>query len=251
MIDSGLWDEVAKASMIVPQWVVLGDFNQFGAIADTYCGRAAPSPQGSDLLRELTGGHRLVMCENKRSDPELFSFVHGVLSNTHDLPEILAQARQQFPLTGRPVRYNLCLSHATRVRINRMANDREKQGHPEAIHLRAAGGSCEDNAPQSFSTWRGQELIGAGGRAKKGIFYVVQSATEDRIVVEGNGQTLTLTHEAAAKNLRLTHALTYASCQGLSLAGVRLTDTYSPHFTWRHLFVGASRCTSARLLEVV
>ena len=250
-IDAGLWDEIAKASLIVPQWIVCGDFAQFQAICDTFCGRPAPSPQGSDLLRELTGGHSLVMCENKRSDPELFSFVQAVLSSTHDLPEILAQARLQFPLSLRPARYNLCLSHSTRVRINRLANDREKQGHPEAIHLRASASSCGDNVPQSFWTWAGQELIGAGGRAKKGIFYVVQSATEDRIVVEGNGQTLALTHEAAAKSLRLTHALTYASCQGLSLAGVRLTDTYSQHFTWRHLYVGASRCTSARLLEVV
>jgi hypothetical protein len=251
MIGCQLWDEVSKASMIVPQWIVLGDFNQFGAINDTFCGVQAPSPQGSDLLRELTGGHRLVMCENKRSDPELFAFVQAVLANTHDLPELLAQARRQFPLTGMPARYNLCLSHATRLRVNRMANDREKLGHPEAIHLKTSGLSCGDNAPQSFWTWVGQEVIGAGGRTKKGIFYVVQSLSEDRIVVEGNGQSLTLTHEAAAKTLRLTHALTYASCLGLSLAGVRLTDTYSPNFTWRHLYVGASRCTGARLLEVV
>ena len=67
----------------------------------------------------------------------------------------------------------------------------------------------------------------------------------------GGGQTLSLTHEAAAKFLRLSSALTYASCQGLSLAGVKLMDTSSPHFTWRHLYVGASRCTGARLLEVV
>ena len=71
MINSGLWDEIAKASMLVKQWVVLGDFNQFGAICDFHCGRPAPSPEGSDLLRELTGGHRLVMTENKRSDPAL------------------------------------------------------------------------------------------------------------------------------------------------------------------------------------
>ena len=79
----------------------------------------------------------------------------------------------------------------------------------------------------------------------------MQSASDDRVVLEGNGQTLSLTPEATARSLRLTHALTYASCQGLSLKGVRLLDTSSPHFTWRHLYVGASRCTSARLLEVV
>ena len=55
MINSSLWDEIAKASMLVKQWVVLGDFNKFGAISNTFCGRPAPSPEGSDLLRELTG----------------------------------------------------------------------------------------------------------------------------------------------------------------------------------------------------
>ena len=236
--------------MIEKQWVVLGDFHQFGAIADTYCGREAPSPQHSDLLAELTGGHRLVMTENRRSDPELFDFIQKVLANTHDLSEILGQARQQFPVSGLPVRYNLCISHATRRRINALANARERQAHPEAISIKAEGG-CGDNAPQSFWTWPGQELIGAGARAKKGIFYTVVDATCTHLVVEGNGQTLSLTHEAAAKSLRMTHALTYASCQGLSLAGVRLLDTSNIHFTWRHLFVGASRCTAARLLEVV
>ena len=50
--------------------------------------------------------------------------------------------------------------------------------------------------------------------------------------------------------LRLSHALTYAACQGLSLPGVRLLQTDSPHFGWKHLYVGSSRCTSSRLLEV-
>jgi hypothetical protein len=31
---------------------------------------------------------------------------------------------------------------------------------------------------------------------------------------------------------------------------VRLLETDSPHFSWKHLYVGASRCTSSRLLEV-
>ena len=132
-----------------------------------------------------------------------------------------------------------------------MANDREKLGRPEAIHLRTSGLSCGDNAPQSMWVWPGLELIGAGGRARKGVFYLVQSVTDDRVVVEGGGATLCLTHEAASKHLRLASALTYASCQGLSLAGVSLMDSRSPHFTWRHLYVGVSRCTSARLLEVV
>jgi len=235
----------------VKQWVVLEDFNQFGAIADTFCGRPAPSPQGSDLLRELTGGHRLVLTENKRSDPELFDFITGLLSNTQDLQENLLKVRQPFPLQNRPARYSLSISHCTRIRVNRLANERERKEHPEAILLKVGRVATKDNNPQSMWIWPGQELIGAGGKAKKGLFYRVTSCTQERVVLEGNGETpLGVSAENAVKHLRLTHCLTYASCQGLSLVGVRLLETESPHFSWRHLYVGASRCTSSRLLEV-
>ena len=64
------------------------------------------------------------------------------------------------------------------------------------------------------------------------------------------GHIKELTAEAAAKSLRLSHCITYASCQGLSLDGVRLLETSSPHFTWKHLYVGCSRCTSSETLQV-
>ena len=47
-------------------------------------------------------------------------------------------------------------------------------------------------------------------------------------------------------------AITYASCQGLTLRGrVWLCDTLNPHFSVKHLYVGASRATSAELLSVL
>ena len=51
---------------------------------------------------------------------------------------------------------------------------------------------------------------------------------------------------------RLCHAITYASCQGLTLRGrVWLCDADNPHFSVKHLYVGASRATSAELLSVL
>ena len=136
------------------------------------------------------------------------------------------------------------------MRVNRVANELERVQHPEAILLKVGRVATKDNNPQSIWIWPGLELIGAGGRAKKGLFYRVVSCTDERVTLEGNGETLGLSADNAVKHLRLTHCLTYASCQGLSLAGVRLLETDSPHLTWRHLFVGASRATSSRLLEV-
>ena len=249
MINSSLWNEIAKAAMLVKQWVVLGDFNQFGAIADTFCGSPVTrSVEDSYLLWDLCKGTRLRMTQNMRSDPQLFEFVLGVVGNP-DLPGLLAAARAQFPLRPGPCRYSLAISHATRVLVNRRANLAETTQHSEAVYYNAQPVKG-DNAPQSFWCWPGLELIGAGGRCKKGLFLRVVSCSAERITLEGDGGTLTLTPEVAMRCLRLTHCLTYASCQGLSLAGVRLLNTDSPHFGWKHLYVGASRCTSSRLLQV-
>ena len=61
---------------------------------------------------------------------------------------------------------------------------------------------------------------------------------------------LQLSHEQAVRSLRLAYALTYASCQGLTLRGVVRLETDSPNMTLKHLYVGISRATAAGLAEV-
>ena len=72
------------------------------------------------------------------------------LATTHDLYEILVQVRQQFPLQNRPARYSLSISHCTRMRVNRLANERERKEHPEAILLKVGRVATKDNNPQSM-----------------------------------------------------------------------------------------------------
>ena len=87
------------------------------------------------------------------------------------------------------------------MRVNRLANEWERREHPEAILLKVGRVATKDNNPQSMWIWPGQELIGAGGRAKKGLFYQVVSCTNERVVLEGNGETLGLSVENAEKSL--------------------------------------------------
>ena len=90
--------------------------------------------------------------------------------------------------------------------------------------------------------------MGAGGRVPKGCFVTVREAGE-RIVLD-DGQSFTPAQ--LLRSTRLCHAITYASCQGLTLRGrVWLCDTLNPHFSVKHLYVGASRCTGAELLSVL
>jgi hypothetical protein len=249
MLEAGLWNEVAKASMLVKQWIVLGDWHQFGAIANTYCGCVVEvQVKDSDLLYGLTQGCRWTPTENQRSDPVLFDFIKRVVAS-QDLGEMLEAARAQFPLREGPCKYSLCISHATRMRVNREVNRQERLTHPEAIKIQAVA-TKGDNSPQTMWVWPTQELIGAGGRTKKGLFYRVTALTPERITIDSIMGSLTMTHETAGRCLRLPHAITYAACQGLSLRQVRLLETDSQWFTWRHLYVGVSRCSSSETLQV-
>ena len=82
----------------------------------------------------------------------------------------------------------------------------------------------------------------------KGVFYEIESY-ENEIVTLVSGEKLS--HDECVKCLRLSYAITYASPQGLTLKGlVRLEDTTNRNFGLRHLYVGASRCTSSNFLEV-
>ena len=80
---------------------------------------------------------------------------------------------------------------------------------------------------------------------------VVQVAQADveRVALDGGQQ---FGHAELLRHTRLCHAITYASCQGLTLRGrVRLLDAGTQHFNLRHLYVGASRATSSELLSVL
>ena len=110
-------------------------------------------------------------------------------------------------------------------------------------------GPTTTNMPQTMRVWPGLKLIGAGGRVTKGIYVHVAEVGPEKIVLDGGDS---FTHAALLKHTRLCHAITYASCQGLTLEGrVFLCDTESPHFTLRHLYVGTSRATSSELLSVL
>ena len=250
-----LWADIAKASMLpsLPTFILCGDFLQFPAICEHWAGSAVPegSLERSSLVRELTTSNRLVLTDNKRSDGVLFSFYTNLM--TRPLADVLGEARVMFPVTERRADTTLVISHAKRRWINAQCNLRDKQ--PGAVFLRAphAGNAqAPGTGPQSMWVWTGLRVIGAGGALRKGVFDTVALVSD-----EGDGGTVQLEGGAklsfhqAIRSLRLCYAITYASCQGLTLPGVvRLDDTDNKHFSIRHLYVGTSRATAHDLLEV-
>ena len=93
--------------------------------------------------------------------------------------------------------------------------------------------TAPQNSPQSMRVWPGLRLIGAGGKIPKGVFVAVAEVEPDGVRLDN----------------RPSHAVTYASCQGLTLHKRVRLDLESCHLTLRHLYVGASRATSSELLE--
>jgi hypothetical protein len=212
----------------------------------------------SDLVYELACGHRVVLTENRRSDPPLFDFYCGMRVGTPEAAELrdaLAEARRLFPATGGLADHYLTIMHRTRKEINKRMNLKLKPA--DAVLYEYSG---DDEKQQSMYLWPGMLLVGSGGKCKKGVFYTVLAVTPEELSLEcrrkgEDGEELTdehqLTQAWAIKSLRPAWAINYAGCQGLTLRGrVRLLETDHPHFVLKHLYVGSSRATAASLLEV-
>ena len=251
-ISAYLWADLVKASLSGAALILVGDHAQLGAVCDTWAGsEVAVQLGGSDLFHELVGGARVTLTENRRSDARLFDFYTGLRVGEPDerpLRDALEAARALFPPQLGEPQYTLCLSHAARRRVNWERGSAEK---PLGAVLFKAPETARGDAPEDKYLWPGQQVVGAGGRAKKGLFYKIKAVSAEEVVLVGAEGELRLSADAAVKAIRPAWALTYAACQGLTLPGrVRLIETDSPHFSARHLYVGSSRATAAGLLEV-
>ena len=101
--------------------------------------------------------------------------------------------------------------------------------------------------------WPGIQLFGCSSAAKSvrnGCLYKVESVDGEAktLVLEGVGP---LTFDQAKAWLRLSHAQTYASCQGTEFAdSLCLWDCAHRHFSRKHLFVGLSRARANAVVSL-
>ena len=93
---------------------------------------------------------------------------------------------------------------------------------------------------------------GKRGRLYNHAFFTVAAIGGSTVSLTDDLGTFEIKHEEAARVLRLTSALTFASIEGMSIPGVvRLHDGDHPRFDWRKLFVGLSRGTAANDVDVL
>jgi hypothetical protein len=251
MIDPSLWADLCTLEMVGRiRMLLLGDFKQFASVVNSWYGCSLRTElKDSEMLKGLAQGCYHVLTENRRSDQTIFDFITSLKIDEPgelDLETALERARALFPVTGATPDTTLVISHARRIAINKRVNEKLKP--PDAICIKAPHEKQADNACQDMHVWPGLRLIGAGGRVHKGLFVCVTACDSETVSLD-NG--LVLEHEAVQKCLRLSHSITFASSQGLTLHGRVRLECSNRHFTPRHLYVGCSRCTHSSLLEVL
>jgi hypothetical protein len=118
-----------------------------------------------------------------------------------------------------------------------------------------------DNQPQRMRIWRGIVLMAIVGSAhkmlKNGLRYRVEEVAATACLVRINdaggerGEPFEMSLADVARDLRLTHALCYYSCQARTIYGpLRLAQTDSRWFSLRHLIVGLGRAPAGVCMEV-
>ena len=93
--------------------------------------------------------------------------------------------------------------------------------------------------------------MGCVGRVKKGVLsgrlYTIKACEEEVTFEE---LPCSFSYDEVKEMMGLSHAQTHASCQGTEFTeACTLHELDHPRFTWRHLFVGMSRCRVAELVS--
>ncbi|CAE7532481.1 FV3-083R, partial [Symbiodinium pilosum] len=190
----------------------IGDFRQLPAALDSFAGtEVLRELRQAQLIKTLARGYRHELVENKRSDHVIFDFLRWLRIDEPDetpLSSALREAWVKFPERhGLVPDTALVISHRHRIQLNGWVNQAKA---PE-------GAAVFEYSPAEPADMARPPTRGMGRSSEK---------------------------EDLFKYTRLTHAITHASCQGLTLIGhVELFDTSSQHFTLRHLYVGSSRAT--------
>ena len=110
---------VSKLAFCGTKFILVGDWNQYKAINDRWCGQPAErSAENSSLLWSMAGGNMCILTHNHRSDPKIFDFCASICpGGSHadlTLLEQVATAKKNFPVTKRKADHSLVISHVKR-----------------------------------------------------------------------------------------------------------------------------------------
>jgi hypothetical protein len=240
---------------------VFGDWaGQFLPIADQGREELLRGIEWSGFMHTLRNGCRIELNKFRRGgDQDHFNLVGGIYPSLCTLDVALPRARLAYPAQGRPMGTVLVVTHRARVAHNAEMNVRlSPRGFVEIEPPERPG--MGDNQPQKMRLWKGlvlMAIVGSAHKLKNGLRYRVEevaaTARLERIDDAGaeRGEPFEMSLEDVARDLRLTHALCYYSCQARTIYGpLCLAQTDSRWFTLRHLIVGLGRAPAGVRVEV-
>ena len=295
-MDTGMLHAISSRKKMGVQFIVLGDPNQHPAIGDSFNGvacdpdsvedRGGEDRENNNWIKSICDCNRLHLTEPKRceADDPLWDFYSSIRLPTlgideggsridWELEEQIQLARMRFPYKKR-TQWNLTVSHATRMRINREYNKagvteytRKAKDEAPAVWLEKSE-RPSPNEPQGFWLYPGLILIayisgGKAGNVHNGQLFETLFVLPNSVALRDieSLEIYEMALDFVRHNLRLGFAFTNVGCQGRSFGnfasdkhperGIAIWDTDSQHFTLAHLFTGTSRSRSGDLLQVV
>jgi hypothetical protein len=254
-IDVGLLALLARLTYTNMRFILAGDFHQFSPIGSCWKGTPIDDEafQRSALLHRMCGGNVVHLTECRRADSVLFDFYSSLIDGgmRFELPvaRAVAEAREIFKFEG-TARWNLVISHAKRVQLNRTLNLLHSRGK-EVTKLEITGQAVRGNAAQSMLIWPGIQLLGHSGRiVRNQVLYTVKKIEGEQVWLEELAKPLSF--DQVKSCLRLSFSQTYASVQGNEYdEPLRLHDCTHRFFSRKHLFVGLSRSKQGAFVSLV
>ena len=243
-----LYAQLQRYKLSGAKFIFFGDFeNQLGAAHDHWRGGRVPELALADslALKGLSSFKRVVCTKPQRCDHELF----GIYTNLPRLTvgDALVSLRRRFPRTPAQPQWDLCVSNAQRIKLNRERNARDSkafEGPRLEVPMMADG--------HDAVLFEGVRLIGrkSHGKVVNGVLYEVASVSPVIIRELETDTTVELDMEQM-KLLTLAGALTVFAAQGKTLPGRVRLWAGSRYTTMRTLVVGISRATRVDLVEVI
>ena len=139
----------------------------------------------------MAGGNRVTLIECKRSDSKLFDFYSSLIpgGSRFEIPleDCITQAKELFGFEE-DARWNLCISHHKRVRLNRELNQKFRPDSAVFSEVKACRANA--NSAQSMWIWPGLQLFGCVAGERKGIrnqcLYEIEKIESEQVKIKGN-----------------------------------------------------------------
>jgi len=223
------------------KFIIVGDFEQFKPVQDTYHGTYEHSP----ALHQLCDGQRVNLMKCKRSDDELFN-LYSSKKNIENINLDLFKTTELTPL-------NIAYTHKTRKSINKQCMN-EFKGDVDYL---TCGASIYNNKTQDVMIYEGLPIVAYKNIQKENIFnsevYKVTSIdmNEKTFSFDVGDEVKTIKAHEFKNTFYPAYCITAHVSQGCSFSEkFTIHDWNHPRMDMTAKYVSLSRATSINNIQI-